>query len=451
MRRVLILVAALALVGASVAPVSTAQSPEATNGAAAGGASKVSEEKSKGVERPARLLYEEAAEYARRKFDEFAEKQIPYDKGLEQKTFQEQKDLALRHATRLATRADLKGTDLYYTGLLYALAGKSEVAIKTLRRFLAEDEKSAAGLRQNARVTIVQQAVQFETADEAEATLAEYLKNEPRADAELNRMGVLLASLYTKRKEFARASPHAREAYAAARRMVSTSTLERQQRDAALYGAGAFLANTLLKAGKRAEAHAVVQEMRALAIELASASLYRNATALLLDNDWDLDVPPAVADFKPVAPPEISIGQWIDQQPVTLESLRGKVVLLDFWATWCGPCRVTIPKLNALHRKYKDRGLVILGLTEYYGHGEGRTLTPAEELAFLRRFKKDLSMAYGVGVADHEENGEAYGVVSIPTAVLIDRRGRVRFITIGASDEEARLLSSMVDKLVKEN
>jgi hypothetical protein len=59
-------------------------------------------------------------------------------------------------------------------------------------------------------------------------------------------------------------------------------------------------------------------------------------------------------------------------------------------------------------------------------------------------------MAYGVAVANHEENGNNYGVNSIPTAVLLDRRGRVRFITVTASDEDARALASMVEKLIEE-
>jgi thiol-disulfide isomerase/thioredoxin len=144
------------------------------------------------------------------------------------------------------------------------------------------------------------------------------------------------------------------------------------------------------------------------------------------------------------------VTEWIGQPPASLNDLRGRVVLIDFWATWCVPCRITIPKLNALHRKYKDRGLVILGLTEFYGHTGGKPLTPAEELAFLRRFKQENQMAYGIGVADHDKNGENYGVTSIPTAVLLDRRGRVRFITVTAADVEARALARMIEKLIEE-
>jgi thiol-disulfide isomerase/thioredoxin len=151
-----------------------------------------------------------------------------------------------------------------------------------------------------------------------------------------------------------------------------------------------------------------------------------------------------------VATPEIKVTEWIDQPPARLADLRGHVVLLDFWATWCGPCRFTIPKLNALHKKYNERGLTIIGLTKYFGSAEGRELSPPQELAYIRRFKQQRGIAYGIGVANHEQNDTSFGVAQIPTAILLDRRGRVRFITTGASDAETKALAEMVEKLIQE-
>jgi len=190
--------------------------------------------------------------------------------------------------------------------------------------------------------------------------------------------------------------------------------------------------------------------MRSLSLELPSARLYGSATVLLLNNGEPLTAPPLGDAPTATAPPEIKVKHWIDQQPARLADLRGRVVLLDFWATWCGPCRFTIPKLNALHKKYNARGLTIIGLTEFYGNGEGKELSPPEELAYLRRFKREREIAYGFGVADDKDNGTNYGVAQVPTAVLLDRRGRVRFITVGASDIEARALAEMVEKLIDE-
>jgi thiol-disulfide isomerase/thioredoxin len=398
----------------------------------------------------AQSLYEEAARYVERRFEEFRKNSVPYDRGLEQKTYQEQKDLALRNVNRLSARAPLAGTDLYYAGLLYSLAGKPEAALDSLRRFLGGPDAAPAELGQRARVVLVQRAAELGLTDEAEKSLDAYTQAEPRAAADLQRMHVILASAYSKRKEYQRAAAHARDAYAAALRVAALQKSDPQQRDATVYGAGALLAKTLANAGRRAEALAVIQEMRARAVAFPSARLYREATELLLEQGERLDAPPEVKGLEPSVSPEIKVTEWIDQQPVRLADLRGKVVLLDFWATWCVPCRVSMPKLNALSRRYKERGLVVIGLTEFEGEAEGRQLTRPQEVEYLRQFKRRQDISYGFGVSDDKENGRSYSVVSIPTAVLIDRRGRVRFLTISSNEDEAAVLQRMIQKLLDE-
>jgi thiol-disulfide isomerase/thioredoxin len=109
--------------------------------------------------------------------------------------------------------------------------------------------------------------------------------------------------------------------------------------------------------------------------------------------------------------PEISAAGWINSEgPVTLAGLKGKPVVVEFWATWCPPCRKSIPHLIELYAKHKDAGLVILGLSK----------EPKEK---VEPFAKEKGMTYIVGYGS--ESGEAYGVTGIPTAYVVGPDGKV--------------------------
>jgi len=206
-----------------------------------------------------------------------------------------------------------------------------------------------------------------------------------------------------------------------------------------------------LKSGKPDQAIAQVQELRVLALQLPSANLYKLALRRLLQLDSRIDLSKLPdATEAATAPPDIGVKEWIDQQPTKLSELRGRVVLLDFWATWCGPCRVTFPRLQSWHETYKNKGLVILGVTNFFGHAEGRQLTRAQEMDYLRDFKKKNRLSYGFAIADSDENDRNYVVSSIPTTFLIDRRGVVRFISVGSNAAESAALSKMIKKLIDE-
>jgi hypothetical protein len=89
-------------------------------------------------------------------------------------------------------------------------------------------------------------------------------------------------------------------------------------------------------------------------------------------------------------------------------------------------------------------------VTKYYGHGDGEALSPPEELVYLREFRKRNRLSYGLVVSDSNTNEFNYGVFAIPTSFLIDRKGVVRYISLGASEEEIALLGEMIKKLVEE-
>ena len=93
---------------------------------------------------------------------------------------------------------------------------------------------------------------------------------------------------------------------------------------------------------------------------------------------------------------------------------------------------------------------MILGLTNYFGHADGHSVNQAEELAYLRTFKKTNRLQYGFVVADSEVNELNYGVFTIPMSFLIDRNGRLRFIAIGGSEREYVALGKMLEALLAE-
>lgn len=108
-----------------------------------------------------------------------------------------------------------------------------------------------------------------------------------------------------------------------------------------------------------------------------------------------------------------------------LTELRGKPVVLDFWATWCGPCRASMPHLSALQERYASQGLVVLGLS--------LDDLPAPQ---VRRFADRLGVRFRLAMAD-EQVMDAYGPIrSIPTTFFISRKGEVVRRVVGYIDRE---------------
>jgi thiol-disulfide isomerase/thioredoxin len=133
--------------------------------------------------------------------------------------------------------------------------------------------------------------------------------------------------------------------------------------------------------------------------------------------------------------PEISVKDWIKGEPAALESLRGRVVLLEFWATWCKPCREMFGKLKKLNEEYKERGLEILALTRHYFAYRGTADSQAEELELMRKTVEEYGLDFRVGVSETERTQELYGATGMPTLCLIDRLGIVRYAHFGGGDD----------------
>jgi thiol-disulfide isomerase/thioredoxin len=113
----------------------------------------------------------------------------------------------------------------------------------------------------------------------------------------------------------------------------------------------------------------------------------------------------------------------VDGQVVSSESFKGKVVVVDFWATWCGPCRTEIPGYIALQKKYASDGLVVIGISVDRDANAPQT---------VKNFMEKLGVNYPVVLADDEVQAAFGGTEYIPTTFIIDRDGNIREKKVGA-------------------
>jgi thiol-disulfide isomerase/thioredoxin len=151
---------------------------------------------------------------------------------------------------------------------------------------------------------------------------------------------------------------------------------------------------------------------------------------------------PVVAQDQPTAvtadAPALSVAEWVKGEPVKLEDGKGKnVYIVEFWATWCPPCRESIPHLTELQKKYKDKGLVVVAITD-------------EEAGIVKPFVEKMGdeMDYRVALDKESQTYAAYDAITpipfIPSAFVIDKEGRIAWVGLPLDER----MDAVVEKLL---
>lgn len=156
----------------------------------------------------------------------------------------------------------------------------------------------------------------------------------------------------------------------------------------------------------------------------AGFALIPRATQSCASGSLDEPAPPwvarIVANGESLAPPG---GDLPAKTQLELNSLRGHPVLLDFWATWCGPCQAELPIVNTIAQRYKDRGLTVVGVNT------------SDEDGLAARFARRKGVGFPIVYDEGNSIAKQYGVTSLPTLILVSKTGQIVAIRRGVTSD----------------
>lgn len=343
--------------------------------------------------------------------------------------------------------ADWKGDELYALASLYQRAEQFLPAAQAYRDFINSGAKGEKAL--NSLASLVRSLIEIEKFDEA-ATVLETLER----SAPLYRRGYDLllvtrialrkdlAEAFRDRGEYEKAARQARAGYGLMSRLGSREMTDPLNRDARDYDQAALAAInivSLYRLGKTTEAQEFrnrIEKLDFLSDPRLLSILQSELTATNLINNPS---------------PGIKYQEWIGSRPYKPGDFRGRVLLLDFWAMWSAPSAEAFAPLRGLQEKYGSQGLLIIGITRFYGRSDREDdLKPEQELRSIQDFLKRQNITWPVAVNKEDDltNDDRFSVISLPTIVLIDRKGNVRFIRRGTGNWRA--LEKQVAKLIEE-
>jgi len=396
------------------------------------------------------------------------------------------REIATKAAEIAQAKQNKSAEDWFYLGKIYLIAENPDAAKASFEKFLSQPEsKALINEKRKAYIILSTIATAKDEIEEAENWLSKYLENPGDNQFEEITARFALIEKYTKVKNYQKALDHAERAYALTKDFLSVPEARQTAIDA-LISLNDLFSEAYTKIGKPEKAIEKFDDLRQFAASIESALIYLTAVdrkiRYLIENGKKNEalsffretLKNINSDFKTKAvQDEVTsrlkrkerqyeilgekaleidrIDHWLPESVAKkLSSLQGKVVLIHFWATWCSFCISQIPQLNEWAQNYQKDGLEIIGLTRYYNSVEGKNASNEAELDFISKFKEKFKIQYPIAVAKDAINHHNYSVQALPTTVLIDRNGIVRYIESGAGTIREIEISQMLKKLLLE-